>query len=232
MVDIDKAVIARLRKKGKDFEIYVDCDKAIEYRAGKAKLEEALATSDIYSDVKQDMKASEEDMLDAFGTANNGEVAASIIKDGEIQLTTEHRNKLREEMRKRVINLIQRNAIDSKTNLPHPAERIERAIEQKRVRIDEFKPAEQQLPEVARQINDLLPLKFEIRELAVKIPAEFAAKAFGTLKSLGKMLSSEWQSDGSLVALVEVPAGMQPEFEDQVNKMARGNVDIKVVKRR
>ena len=35
MVDVDKAVIARLKKGGKQFEIKVDCDKALEFKEGK-----------------------------------------------------------------------------------------------------------------------------------------------------------------------------------------------------
>jgi len=232
MVDIDKAVIARLTKNGKTFEVLVDCEKALEFRKGNVELDEALATDDIFSDVKQDEKPSEEDLREVFKTLDMKEIAAAILKHGEIQLTTEHRSKLREELRKKIIELIRKNSIDSRTNLPHPRERIERAFEEKRVRIDEFKTAEQQMKDVAREINDILPLKFEVRELSVKISSEFAGKVFGNLKQLAKVLGSDWLDDGSLLARVEIPAGMQPDLEDQMNKLTHGNVEIKVINAR
>lgn len=232
MVDVDKAVIARLSKQGKNFEILVDCDKALEFREGNAKLDEALATDDVYSDVKQDEKPSEEELKEVFNTTDMKEIAAAILKHGEIQLTTEHRNKLREQLRNKIIELIRRNSVDSRTNLPHPRERIERAFEEKKVRIDEFKTAEQQMRDVAREIHDILPLKFEVRELSVKIPAEFAGKVFGSIKQLAKVLSSDWLNDGSLLARVEIPAGMQPDFEDQLNELTHGNVETKVINAR
>ena len=37
MVDVDKSVIARYKTQGKNFEILVDCDKALAYREGKIK---------------------------------------------------------------------------------------------------------------------------------------------------------------------------------------------------
>ena len=35
MVSIDKAVVARLKRNGKNFQILVDCEKALEFRKGK-----------------------------------------------------------------------------------------------------------------------------------------------------------------------------------------------------
>ena len=69
MVDVDKAVIARLKKGGKQFEIKVDCDKALEFKEGKnVSFEDILATNEIYFDVKKGEKASTGDFQDIFQT--------------------------------------------------------------------------------------------------------------------------------------------------------------------
>ena len=53
MVDVDRAVIARIKKEGHIFEILVDCDKALEYKKGKSiGIAEVVATDDIFKDVK------------------------------------------------------------------------------------------------------------------------------------------------------------------------------------
>ena len=97
MTNIDEAVIARLNLHGNKFEILVDCEKAIEFRTGKCSLDDALVTNDIFKDVKQGERAPENEMKKIFKTEDKKKIAEEIIKKGEIQLTTEHRNKLREE---------------------------------------------------------------------------------------------------------------------------------------
>ncbi len=96
MVNVDEAVIARL-KVGKDiFEILVDCDLAMELRKGKSiGLDKILATDEVYKDVKKGQRASENEIKKVFGTDDTREVASKIIKEGEIHLTSEYKNKLR-----------------------------------------------------------------------------------------------------------------------------------------
>ncbi|MFH1211067.1 MAG: ribosome assembly factor SBDS [archaeon] len=232
MTSVDKAVIARYKFKNLVFEILVDCDKALEYRAGKASMEDAVVTNTVFSDVKQGEKAKESDIKAAFKTDDFNQVAEQIVKHGEIQLTQEHRNKMREELRKKIINMIHRNAIDSKTGLPHPPQRIELAMEQANVHIDEYKKADEQLHEIVEKLRPILPIKFEVRELAVKVPAKFVSQSYHILKSYGKMIRDEWMNDGSLACILEIPAGLSEEFEDAMNKLTHGEVDIKVINKR
>lgn len=231
MASIEDAVIARLRKQGQNFEILVDCEKAVDFRAGKCQLSEALVTNDIFKDVKQGEKAPENDMKKIFQTEDKNKIAGEIIKNGDIQLTTEHKNKLREEKRKKIIELIHRNAVDSKTGLPHPAQRIELAMEQARVRIDEFKKAEEQVQDVLEKLRPIIPIKFEMWEVAVKIPAQYAAQSYRILKQFGMLKKDEWQNDGSLVALVDLPAGLSEQFENELNKLTKGEMEMKIVKK-
>ena len=217
MVDVDKAVIARIKKEGKHFEILVDCDKALAFKEGKATLDDALATEEIYEDVKKGTRASQ--LKKFFGTEDNRAIAKIIIEEGEVQLTAEHLRKLREEKRKQIIYLIHRNAVDPKTNIPHPVVRIENALEEAKVNIDHNKSAEAQVQQVVTKIREILPIKYEIREIALKIPAQFAGRSFSILKQFGKVNQSEYDNTGNLLAVMEVPAGMQNDLFDQLNKI-------------
>ncbi|HLD97378.1 MAG TPA: SBDS family ribosome assembly factor, partial [Candidatus Nanoarchaeia archaeon] len=60
-------------------------------------------------------------------------------------------------------------------------------------------------------------------------PANFAARAYPILKGYGTLQKDFWQNDGSLVAVVEVPAGMQQELYSELNKLTKGDVESKVV---
>ena len=46
-----------------------------------------------------------------------------------------------------------------------------------------------------------------------------------------KMMKEEWGSDGSLIAVVEIPAGLQGDFFDKLNKLTSGNNETKIVER-
>tara|TARA_Y100000034_G_C6827219_1_gene373071 strand:- start:237 stop:932 length:696 start_codon:yes stop_codon:yes gene_type:complete len=228
MVDVDKAIIARLKKGEHVFEILVDCEKALDFRKGKdVNLDDVLATDDIFKDVKKGEHASDLDKF--FNTEDKRKIAGRIIKEGEVQLTSDYKKKLRDEKKKQIINNIHRNAINPDTNSPHPPGRIESALDEIKVNIDEFKPAEEQLKEILPKLRALLPLKYEIREIAIKIPGTHAGKCFGVLKQYGKLLKDEWQDDGSLVAVVEIPAGIQEEFFDKLNGLAHGEVESKIL---
>ena len=129
MVSVEQAVIARLKTHGANFEILVDCDKAIAFKGGSGDIKEVIATPQVFSDSKKGMLASETQLKQIFGTEEPLEVAKQIIAKGEIQLTSEYRQKLREQKKKQIINMIHSNGVDPKTNYPHPPNRIEAALE-------------------------------------------------------------------------------------------------------
>ncbi len=230
MVDVDKAVIARIKKEGHTFEILVDCDKALEFKKGKSMgIDEVVATDDIFTDVKKGDRASVTELKKFFGTDDPRKVSDIIVRQGEIQLTAKHRAQEREEKKKRLIHLIHRNAVDSKTGLPHPPQRIERAMEEAGVHIDEYKTAEEQMEDVLKKLRVIIPIKIERREIAVRIPAQYAGHSFTVLKKY-KLLKDEWQNDGSLVAVVEIPAGLQDDLFSELNKISHGEVESKIIR--
>ena len=97
MTNINEAVIARLKSNGHDFEILVDCNKAMDFKTGKEiPLSDILAIEKIFSDSKKGMEPSEVELKNAFNTDNVEEIAKKIIKKGDIQLTSEYKAKIRE----------------------------------------------------------------------------------------------------------------------------------------
>lgn len=223
--------LARLKKGSENFEVDVDPEKAMAFKKEQIKdIRDVLKVEKVFSDAKKGMLASEKVMQQFFKTSDALEVAKIIIKEGEIQLNEEYRKKKREEKRKRLISIIHTNGVDPKTHLPHPANRIENAFEEAKIRIDEYKPAEMQINDVLKKIRPILPIRFEVKEIAVKIPAEYAAKIYGLVKSSGKILKEDWLSDGSWAVVIEIPGGLETEFYDKINAFTHGNNEAKVLK--
>ena len=230
MVSIDKAVVAKLKKNGKHFEILVDCEKALEFRKGKnVSLYDILASDIIYKDSRKGETVSEKDMIEVFKTKDSSEVAKLILKEGEIPITKEIKDTEREVKRKKIIEIIHRNGIDSKTGLPHPPQRIENAINEARVHIDENKSAEEQIEAVLEKIRVIIPIRFETKKIEIRMPAKYAGASLRILKMYGKVMKTDWKSDGSLESTVEIPAGIIDEFFSKLNGLCHGEVFSKIL---
>ncbi len=231
MVSLDKAVIARINRNGKDFEILVDPDLALDFKKGKeVGMERLLAVHEVFRDSKKGDRASSADLKAAFGTNSMLKAAEEIMKHGDVQLTTEQRRKMTEEKRKQIADIISRQGIDPRSGLPHPPLRILNAMEQVHIVIDPFKPAEQQIKDILEKIEPILPIRFETVEIAVKIPVQYAGKASFYMKKLG-MKKEEWQA-AYWFCLADIPAGMQGEIYSKLNEMAAGQAEVKVVSKR
>lgn len=223
-------VVARLEVAGKRFEVLVNPDLAFEYKQGRnVNLEELVVSDAVYTDLRRGLRASPETLKEVFGTSDLVKVAAEIVKRGELQLTTEQRRRLLEEKKRQLINYIARNAIDPRTKLPIPPTRIEAALEQAGVGVDLYKSVEEQVPAVVKAISRIIPIKIARALLRVTVPPQHAGRVAGMLSKLGEVKRTEWRTDGSLVAEIEIPAGMQQEVIDKLNSATRGDVDVKIV---
>ncbi len=221
--------LARIKAGGENFEIVIHPDAAVAFKGGQGDIKDVLVYDRVFADAKKGLSASEHVMKNVFNTIDHLEVAKQIIQRGEIQLTSEYRDRLREEKRKAIIAIIHRLAVDPRTGFPHPPNRIEAAIEEAKVRIDEHQKAEDQIHDIVKKLLPILPIKFEVRQVEFHIPANFAARAYPILKGYGTLQKDSWQNDGSLVAVVEVPAGLQQELYSELNKLTKGDVESKVV---
>jgi len=227
----DKYTTARITKSGEKFEILVKPEPALDYKMGKpSPVSQILVIDEVYADASKGTHASTEKLQKSFGTTDPLVIAEEIMKHGELQLTTEQRRQLVEDKRKQIIAFISRNCIDPRTGSPHPPLRIEQAFSQIRMIIDPFKPAEEQAKTAIDELRALLPIKIEKMRVAVKVFPEHAAKAYGSIKGFGTITKEEWQADGSLVALVEMPAGLYGSFIDRIGKLTQGTVQTKVLK--
>ena len=168
-------------------------------------------------------------MKESFGTIDSYEVAAIIIKEGEIQLTAEYRESLREAVKKRIVDIIRRYGVDPRTRLPHPPQRIESALEEGKVKIDEHKSAEDQVQDIVAALRHVLPITFSKKEVWLHIPATFASRTSGMVKSMSTILKSEWKTDGSWDATVEIAGGLESDFYDKLNNATHGQVVTKLI---
>src|SRR3989344_4831928 len=232
MVSVDKAVIARLTKAGQKFEILVDPELALQVRQGKEiEMDKLLAVQEVFLDVGKGTRHQAVDLTKTFGTTDIKVLAPKIIREGEVQLTSQQREKMLEDRTKAIAAIISREGVNPQTGAPHPQDRIMRTMEQAKGRIDIEKRAEDQVDIVMKAIQPIIPIKFEKVQVAVKIPAQYAGRGSGIVRNFGTPSREEWAGDGSYMCTMEMAAGLQPELFDKLNSLTHGEVTVKVVKK-
>jgi ribosome maturation protein SDO1 len=220
--------LARLKKGGEVFEVVLeDPDKAVALRSGlSVDIKDILKSEHIYKDAYKGELANEESVKKWLKTTDPLVAADKIIREGEIQFTGEYRRQLSERKKKQIIDFIHTNAIDPKTNLPHPPKRIELAMDEAGVKIDLFTPVEVQIDNIVQKLRPVLPLSLEKLHLKIHLPARYVGHAYSVLKGKYKLLKENWLNDGSVNFELEAPAGLRSDIINLIHKLCNGEADI------
>lgn len=227
MVSVDEAVIANLRRDGDNFEVLVDCEKAMEFRKGNANISDVLAVEEIFKDARKGEKAA--NLEKTFGTEDVREIAKQIVKKGNVQLTTKYRKRLIEEKKRQVISKISRYAMDPQTKNPIPKKRIELGLEQINYNFDPFKSTEEQVRGVIEALKPVLPISTETQKIKIIFPPKYAPKAYGVVSRYGKIVKDMWLNNGSWLCEIEIPAGTREKLFSDVNSLTQGSADIRIM---
>ena len=227
MVDV---TLVRYSFEGEKFEIMVKPDPALDFKMGKKKdISAVLVSDEIYTDSGKGMRPSSEKLLKAFKTEDQTEIAQIILEKGDLNLTTDQRRKMMEDKKKQIVTYIAKTYVDPKSHLPHPPLRIEQAMKDGRVSVDPQKSVDEQVKDIVEQLRSIITLKSESLKLEIVIPAQFASQSYAVLKSVGSLESEEWQNNGSLKAILEIPAAARPNVIDRLGSITKGSASVEVV---
>jgi ribosome maturation protein SDO1 len=222
--------LARIKKNGRRFEIVIDPDNAVLYRDGKLEdIREVLIAERIFEDVQKGVFSPGLDLKTAFPNMETLDIAKLILQKGELQLSAKYRDAKQEEKRRAIIETIHRNSINPQNNFPHPTTRIENAMNEAKIRIDEHKSAHEQVQDIVKKLQTILPIKFEHKHVQVHISEKYAKKYYKIIHRYGHVLNETWLSDGCYLCTVEVPAGLYLDFIDELNKKTHGGVEINLL---
>lgn len=242
-----KEIIARFFSHGKRFEVLLDADKYVAYKEGKiADMREILISDGVFRDIgkvrtKERALMAEsvgvlervpnEELQKVFGTSEFLAVAKKIVDEGEVQITAEQRRELLEKKIKRIVTFISQQAIDPRTGAPHPPARIETAMEQAKVRVDPFRKAEEQVADIIKALQPILPIKIERRRIALKVEIQYASGAKRIVAAFGTIQREQWTTDRWFCE-VEIPAGMQEKLFSDLNAITHGTVESRIVEKK
>ncbi|MEK0376656.1 MAG: ribosome assembly factor SBDS [Nitrosopumilus sp.] len=228
MVDV---TVVRYSFEGEKFEILVKPDPALDYKLGKKKdVSAVLVSEEIYTDSGKGTKPGNEKLLKAFKTEDKTEIAQIILQKGDLNLTTDQRRKMIDEKKKQIVEFVAKTYVDPKTHLPHPPIRVEQAMKDARVSVDPQKSVDEQVQDIVEKLRSIIALKSENLQLEIIIPAQYASQSYSVLKSVGSLKQEEWQNNGSLKAILEIPAAARPNVIDRLGSITKGSASVEVIK--
>tara|TARA_B100001750_G_scaffold244342_1_gene261445 strand:- start:96 stop:785 length:690 start_codon:yes stop_codon:yes gene_type:complete len=218
MVSLDDAVVARLEKGGKRYEILVDPDLVESFKSDPTSipLDDLLATDEVWHDARSGERPTEDKLISTFGTIDLLDCVTTILTKGSIQLTTVQRRQMISDKRQQIITEISRTAIDPRSKAPHPATRIELALDELRWNPDPFLSVERQIKDAVDVLRPVIPLSFETIKLAFRV----SGSAYGGVQRevRSDVIKEQWLENGDWAFVVEIPAGMKGEYLSKVAK--------------
>jgi ribosome maturation protein SDO1 len=224
---VDKFTIVRLSAGNEKFEILVKPDPALEYKLGKKMdISNIMISDEIYSDANKGTRSSTEKLMKQFKTTDQLEIAKQIMAKGDLNMNTDQRRKMIEEKKRQIVEYINKNFVDPKTHTPHPISRINTVVDEARLAIDPFKRLDDQIKNFIEPLRKVLPLKSEVLELTVTVPAQFSGQSFSVFRSIGEIKSEQWLSDGSLQVVLNLNAGMKSSFLDRIGTATKGSAQV------
>ena len=230
MVSLEDSVIARFETGGDRFEILVDPRAAQEYKEGSdIDWEDAIAADGIWSNSAKGDRSPDILVNNTFETLDLVEIYKKILKEGNIQLTSQQRKEMVEQKRKQIVAHIVANAMNPQTGGAHPPQRIENAIEEARYSVDPMETVEKQVESIVKRIKTLIPISFEKIQVAVRIQAIHVGKCYGQLSGIGEIVNEEYQKDGSWVGIMEMSATSYNRLEDVLGTVTKGTAETKII---
>ena len=209
MVSLDDAVLARMEKGGKRYELLVDPNQVDEFKSDPQSIDlnQFLAMDEVFHDIRGGERPTAEAIENTFGTQDILEIAKTILDKGSIQLTTAQRKARVEQMRQQIVHENHTMAVDPKTKSPHPKTRIELALDESRYSVDPFKRLDDQVKLAIEVLKPMIPLSFESVRLALRVPGSAYGSASRILRPY--LEKEQWLENGSWAGIIELPAGMK-----------------------
>ena len=216
--------VVRLKKHGVRFEIACYKNTVGAWRDGFEKdIDNVLQTTQIYNNVSKGIFAKEEDLLKAFGSADEKVVAKLILETGEVQVSDKERKNTFDNIFRDAVNVLVDKCVNPETNRPYPPGMIERALREVHFQVDPTKSAKQQALAALPRLQKVFPIKRAAMRFRFTVPDKERAQA--TLDMLlGEGATIEEQTGSEIVCTAD------PSVYRTLDKFAKDtSVQLEVV---
>lgn len=221
---MSKPVVTRLKVNGDTFEALCNPQKIKEFRGGKCRLDDALMDSDnVYKNASKGERWAAKDLEAAFGTKDTRQILERILTNGVAPQTTEETREDVVRKRREIIHYLSSKYIDPKSGRPHPATRIESALDSfKGLTIDPKRDAASQAGDLVRRIQDAgLPLKKLEMEGTVTVAVKHQKSALELLRKIATITGTTHKEGDVVISVALAPSDLET-MQKQLSKLTAG----------
>jgi ribosome maturation protein Sdo1 len=112
----------------------------------------------IYSDIHKNMRASNDELLNGFGTIDPVLICVEILINGTAQISKKERKKKRKLMENKLINFICNRVKNPRNNRPYTRKKILTSLKNIKYHIDLDEAVEDQFDKVITDLRKILPI--------------------------------------------------------------------------
>jgi ribosome maturation protein SDO1 len=215
--------LAKLTLNSTSFEVVVDPDAAVLFKEGKSiHMYDVLTSRHIYIDAQKGKLAPKQVMTSVFNTDDEDEVALRIVREGVIHFTKEYRLTKRKKVLDELAHYIHTHALDPRTGVAHPIDRIKKAFEEAKLKIDEFKGLKDQLALCISAVQKVLPLDIESKTIEIDVLASDA-------KHVTQYSSDKKIINDRVVFTCKLPGAMIDDVTQKIMHATQGRATIRRV---
>ncbi len=235
MVKVDEAFEVKYKKAKANFEVLVDFDKLNQFKKDQEKGEnkvnvfDVLADDKVFKDQKKGELASENELQAHFQTVKQEQILKTILLQGECQIPTAFKNKLREQIKRQIISYISENATNPQTRGKYANTMIEGEINKIRFNYEINKDFMPQATEMLKLLKKIMPIAISKSKIQMRIPGQHCGNFYGQFRQLGKTTNEKFDDHGNLCLEMEVSDSVIDRVIDEVKRKSNNEAEYVVL---
>lgn len=162
-------------------------------------IDEVLQTHTVFVNVSKGEVARKEDLVKAFGEADQTTICRQILDKGELQISEKERQQQIESAFKEVATIISDKCVNPDNNRPYPVSMIEKAMKQVHFSFKLTKSTKQQALELIPKLKESIPIERAQMKLKV-ITAKKNKAQLNAMASAG--FESQEMLEGGFIEVV------------------------------
>lgn len=180
-------------------------------------IDEVLQTHTVFTNVSKGQAAKKEELVKAFGKADDTEICKEILAKGELQISEKERANMIDSTFNSVATNIASLCINPETRRPYPVSIIEKSLKDVHFSVKMNKNAKQQTLEAIKLLKESMPIERARMKLSITFQGKESPKLKeNLLKLAASTVSEDW--DGPTLRLVIL---IDPGHFRQIDEMVR-----------
>mmetsp|Transcript_53470 Transcript_53470/g.85444 ORF Transcript_53470/g.85444 Transcript_53470/m.85444 type:complete len:307 (+) Transcript_53470:66-986(+) len=184
------------------FEVIAKQGAVLAYRDGKLNFTDVLMIDQVFTNSTKGDIANPGELQEVFGTEDVVKCCEEIVKRGQLQYTAQERKQFVDEKMNEIVYYINKNYVDPKTKLPHPADRISNCMKECHIRVDPNKETRRQAEDaVTKMRGKLMFAKAVALRAKLTIKHQYVGNAMNIVQQIATVQHEEWTGDGCIFTI-------------------------------